>query len=149
MTPYFAENLDAMRARLPAALSRTYDALEIEAGRLIRPGEQRQHVFDFEDGIRCIVSLDVYPEDSASTLPARRVLLHMSFSSQLWIKLNIDEFFARTEAIPTEFWPDTMLVLVNRFMTEQALHLIFDVPRDWKRFYEVCASTPKTASSAG
>lgn len=132
-----------MRARLPAALSLIYDTEEIEAGRGTRPGEQRQHVFDFEDGVRCILSLDAYPAEKPC-LP-KRVMLHMSFSSHGGI--NFMEFFNRVEAIPAEFWPDTVLLPVQQFMTPYAVHVVFDIPRDWKRFYEV--STPKTASSAG
>lgn len=145
MLPNEPESLDSMKARLDAALSVVYDAAEIEAGRGKRPGELRQHVFDFEDGIRCIASLDRQING--------HVYLHMSFSTIDWHGLSLPGFFARVEQIPTDFWPDQILLPMQQFMTERAVHVIFDPPPSWKRFYETCAKThdpaPKTGSSAG
>jgi len=141
MLPNQPEKLEVMLKRLPAALSCVYNAQDIERGLGQRPGEKRQHVFDFEDGIRCIASLDRQTDG--------RVYLHMSFSTVDWNGLSLPGFFARVEQIPVDFWPDTILLPVQQFMTPRAVHVIYDPPADWKRFYEVCASTPKTASSAG
>ena len=141
MLPNQPEKLDSMRARLPLALSVVYKAEEIEAGRGTRPGELRQHVFDFEDGIRCIVSLDRQPNS--------HVYLHMSFSTIAWEGQSLPAFFARVEQIPVDFWPDQILLPVQQFMTPRAVHVIFDLPSSWKQFYEVCnAVTLKTGSSA-
>ena len=130
-----------MRARLPVALSCVYNVQDVERGTVKRPGELRQHVFDFEDGIRCIASLDRQTDG--------HVYLHMSFSLTDWHGMNLPQFFGRVEQIAVDFWPDTILLPVQQFMTPRAVHVIYDPPHDWKRFYEVCASTPKTASSAG
>jgi hypothetical protein len=141
MLPNQPEKLEDMRKRLPAALSCVYNAEDIERGVGQRPGEKRQHVFDFEDGIRCIASLDRQPDG--------HIYLHMSFSTIDWHGQSLPAFFARVEQIPVDFWPDTILLAVQQFMTPRAVHVIYDPPHDWKRFYEVCAGTPKTASSAG
>lgn len=145
MLPNQPESLEVMRERLPKALSVVYDAAEIEAGRGQRPGELRQHVFDFEDGIRCIASLDRQPNG--------HVYLHMSFSTIDWHGQSLPAFFARVEQIPTDFWPDQILLPMQQFMTPRAVHVIFDPPPSWKQFYETCAKlhegTPKTGSSAG
>lgn len=141
MLPNQPEKLEVMRTRLPQALSVVYDAAEIEAGRGQRPGELRQHVFDFEDGIRCTVSLDRQTDG--------HVYLHLSFGAADWTCLSLPLFLGRVEQIAVDFWPDTILLAVQQFMTPRAVHVIYDPPCAWKRFYEVCASTPKTASSAG
>jgi len=93
--PNQPEALDVMRARLPLALSVVYKAEEIEAGRGTRPGELRQHVFDFEDGIRCIVSLDRQPNS--------HVYLHMSFT-RLRGRAELARFLRRG-ADSSGFWP--------------------------------------------
>lgn len=141
MLPFEPESLESMRLRLLAAISCVYDADEIEKHNGIRPGEQRQHVFDFENGIRCICSLDRYPDGV--------VLLHMSFSTGRWEGMSIFQFFDRVEHIPTEFWPDTLLVEFKRFMTPCACHVIYQIPPEWKRFYKACGAKRKTVSSAG
>jgi hypothetical protein len=50
--------------------------------------------------------------------------------------------------IPTEFWPDTLLVTVARFQTPRAIHFAFDIPPGFNQFLKVCADTPKTVLSA-
>ena len=55
--PPLVEDVAAMRARLPAALARDWDASLCAAGGP-RPGEDPACVFDFPDGLRLIVSFD-------------------------------------------------------------------------------------------
>jgi len=138
MLPFEPERLESMRARLPAALSVVYEAGAVSLGGQ-RPGELRQHVFDFEDGVRCVFSLD---RDGPITF------LHMSFSCQEWTKLQLISFLNRVEAIPVEFWPDTLLLELKRFQTPRAVHVAFEIPPGWDRFFKVCESTPRTGSSA-
>ena len=56
MLPFDAESTEALEARFAAAFEGVYDADEIRRGDVKRPGQQRRHVFDFEDGMRMIVS---------------------------------------------------------------------------------------------
>ena len=53
MLPRQTESLKALRKRLPAALEDVYTP-----GQSPRPGEQRKHVFDLENGVRLIISRD-------------------------------------------------------------------------------------------
>lgn len=56
--PFVPEPLETLRVRYPVALR---DLIEIDSvlqGTQLRPGEQRTHVFDCEDGLRLIVSRD-------------------------------------------------------------------------------------------
>jgi len=131
-----------MRARLPAALSVVYD-YDVDRAMAECPGEQRQHVFDFEEGIRCVISID---RDRDGILG--RPFLHLSFSCD-WSKTEqIGHFLRRIEMIPVEFWPDTVLLELKHFMTPCAVHFIYEVPLDWQRFLKACESIPKTGSSA-
>lgn len=54
--PTSPEPLDALRARYPRALEHLYDVIAIRDRGAIRPGEVAANVFDFEDGLRLIVS---------------------------------------------------------------------------------------------
>lgn len=63
MLGFEPESVEAARARLPQALAPIYDPLDLRSGEL-RPGEQRRHVFDFEEGIRLIVSRDLLIDSS-------------------------------------------------------------------------------------
>lgn len=70
--PVNPEPLDALKARFPKALEFVFDAVGIRDKGLIRPGECVANVFDFEDGIRLIVSRELMPD--------RTRVLHFSAS---------------------------------------------------------------------
>jgi hypothetical protein len=65
------ETIEAMRARFPRAMEFLYDAKGVHNG-AIRPGEVAAQVFDFEDGLRLIVS--------RLKIPCGCVCLHVSAS---------------------------------------------------------------------
>lgn len=56
--PIKPEPLHEMRARYLDAVNYVVDAEGIQLGTVSRPGEQRRHVFDCQDGIRLIISQD-------------------------------------------------------------------------------------------
>jgi hypothetical protein len=74
--PFEPESPSALRERFPAALDRVFDYREGAPAEL--PSGLRAHVFDFEDGVRMIVSRDmegkgeVYLHVSASVEPGTR-----------------------------------------------------------------------------
>lgn len=140
MLPFEPEKLESMRARLPQALSVVYNYEIIESGGQ-RPGEQRQHVFDFEDGIRCILSVD-----EGQQTPRH---LHMSFSLHDYNWMTVAQFMHRMNVIPTEFWPDTILVTIARFQTPRAIHFAFEYPSSFMPFLKLCGEKQKTVSFAG
>jgi hypothetical protein len=72
--PFQAESDESAKARVPAALRRVF-VLEDLRDPSQRPGLLREHVFDFQDGMRMIVSR----EDWA----AQGIKVHCSFS---WFK---------------------------------------------------------------
>jgi hypothetical protein len=57
MIPFIPETMSANRARFAAALEPLYIITDYQPPSP-RPGEQRRHVFDFEDGMRIIASRD-------------------------------------------------------------------------------------------
>src|SRR6516165_10248434 len=72
MLPEQVETFEAIRSRFPKALRRIWSCDEIETNpKAERPGFLREHVFDFEDGVRMIASTDVGSKDP---------LIHLSFS---------------------------------------------------------------------
>jgi hypothetical protein len=73
--PFQPENLDAMRARWAYALSPVYDFKKCISGEQTPPGLERKHLFDFEDGVRMIVSL----ENNLPTNEQVMSSLHISF----------------------------------------------------------------------
>jgi hypothetical protein len=56
--PWNPEAVDTLRARYAAALVNLYDHRAIAAGRQPRPGNHPRQVFDFQDGLRLIISRD-------------------------------------------------------------------------------------------
>lgn len=56
--PFAPEPEAALRARYPAALAELYDAEGVRLGSVTPPTRRRPNVFDFEDGLRLIVSRD-------------------------------------------------------------------------------------------
>jgi len=76
---YSPEPLTALRARYPRALEFLYDCAAVRDGGAITPGEVAANVFDFDDGLRLIVSRERLPEGvetvhlSASIRPGSRM----------------------------------------------------------------------------
>ena len=71
MLPFEPETEEELRARYLAAMTRVYDVTGFFEMPADRPGLHREHVFDFEDGLRLIISRekrdkDVYLHWSAS-----------------------------------------------------------------------------------
>lgn len=93
MLPFQAEPLDKLQARFHLALAPIYDARqllkEIKKNPLDRPGLKRKHVFDFDNGIRLIASVE---RDDRPEATDRRPYLHVSFSEaskERVIKTNV------------------------------------------------------------
>lgn len=53
------ESVESARARYPAALREVYDPLVVLREKQVPPSKKRSNVFDFEDDIRMIISVDV------------------------------------------------------------------------------------------
>ena len=78
MIPFEPEGMRLMKARFAEAVRKVYELDAVEAGLEQRPGVERKHVFDFEDGMRLIVSRDrlegeVSLHVSVSFMPGREV----------------------------------------------------------------------------
>lgn len=56
--PVNAQSLDRLKKRFKLAIAPTYDAKLIESGRQRAPSGLFQHVFDFKNGLRMIISRD-------------------------------------------------------------------------------------------
>lgn len=129
MLKFKPESLEVIRARLPKALSRRFDVNATLDRNVQRPGEIRDHVFDMEDRIRCIISVDYQ-----GTQPG--IYLHISCSSMLDTKLEVDQFLDQAEKLHTVFWPDTVLVLFERVVTPKAIHFFYHAPPEFLKLSE-------------
>lgn len=58
MLDFIPQSTEELKKRFPEALKAAYDAKKVAAQKLERPGEKREHVFDFEDGVRIVISRD-------------------------------------------------------------------------------------------
>jgi hypothetical protein len=80
--PYEPEPVASMQARFTLAIDPIIAVERVWAGLDPRPGEQRRHVFDFEDGLRLIVSRETYPTDSSIGIRlSGRTGIHLSGSA--------------------------------------------------------------------
>lgn len=123
MLPFQPESTESICARVNKVLERCFDVEKIARGQGKRPGELREHIFDFEDRIRCIVSLDRLKQD--------RPVLHISCSSDWSTKLSLAEFMVRAQNMHSVFWPDAVLVEQHRTVTGKAIHLFYAVPDEF------------------
>ena len=72
--PFVPASLAELQARYPKALEFVYDQQAIVQDNAIRPGEVAANLFDFEDGLRLLVSRE--------RTPSGQVVLHVSASFQ-------------------------------------------------------------------
>lgn len=58
--PFAKETMQQLKDRFNKALEKVWDvdAIAIDPEKIDRPAQHREHVFDFEDGIRLIISKD-------------------------------------------------------------------------------------------
>lgn len=120
MLPFQPENIESIRRRLPKVLGRRFDVEKVAEGKGVRPGELREHVFDFEDKVRCIISLDQLGKDAP--------VLHVSCSSDWSTQLSLAEFLVKASNLHTVLWPDVLLVEKHRTATSKAIHLFYEAP---------------------
>lgn len=59
IVPFEPEPIEESRDRFPVALETTYEAWRSDAPEWNRPGQKRENIFDFEDGLRLMVSRDI------------------------------------------------------------------------------------------
>ena len=91
--PFNPEPLVALQARYPRALEVVYDQQEIAERGGIRPGQVPANIFDFDDGLKLIVSRERDLDDDA--------ILHLC-ASFLSVRRIADEFRLLTLTRSTE-----------------------------------------------
>jgi hypothetical protein len=60
MIPFSPQPIDRLKERFKTALSKSYSVSSVTDGKTERPGTKPEHVFDFENGIRLIISRDYH-----------------------------------------------------------------------------------------
>src|SRR5688572_5764718 len=76
--PNNPQSFDVLKERFKDAVKKSYDVEKIAENPKERPGQKGEHVFDFEDGIRLIISRDRFKEKevlhfSGSILPGYQI----------------------------------------------------------------------------
>ena len=66
MIPFEAETIDRLRAGYRAPISELIDPLMMK----VTPGQKREHVFDSKDGIRLIISRELFDDGPAIHISA-------------------------------------------------------------------------------
>lgn len=89
MLPHEPEPLERLQARFAKALEPVYDVCLIAQGWQTRPGAYRRHLFDFEDGLRLLVSRERLPLMGPDGRTAA-VHLHVSASFEAGLALERD-----------------------------------------------------------
>lgn len=112
---FVAEPTDRLVARFKDALTPVYTADDIEQKKVTRPGQQRKHVFDFEDGVRCIASHEVHNG---------RKVLHMSFSLSANSYVRVDNFM-RVALAKAGMLQRKAVAPIYRELSEVAIHFVF------------------------
>lgn len=106
MMPFEPEKLEALRARFPKALLRLWYVDHAPLPGEPAPYNTREHVFDFEDGLRLIISKD----RDAGGEPRHDIVGHIHVSASVipgtmmleWCKR---EYMKHAHVFFTETWP--------------------------------------------
>lgn len=114
--PFEPETEEAMRARFEAALTPRYNVF-LATGK-DAPSKKRQHVFDFPDLVRMVVSVDHEPNQN-------QTYLHASFSTGAVIKDTrawIVQCLERLNAVSNRYLPMPKQTMA----TTCVMHFFFD-----------------------
>lgn len=72
MIPFKPEKVEDLKERYPESIKELYIQLDVARGLRVRPGTQKENVFDFLDGVRLIISKEQEP--------SLRLVIHISGS---------------------------------------------------------------------
>lgn len=116
--PFEPETEDQIFQRFGPALFPMVPLDDVFAGRLPRPGTQRRHVFDFQDGMRMIASTD---------FDRTHCFVHLSFSSCVTVKNKAEylAFSARMQERVCRLADSPTITPVATETTAAAIHLYF------------------------
>jgi hypothetical protein len=70
MLPFIPETFEQLQKRYKAAINKAVNAVYANSHPEESPGKKREHVFDFEDGIRLIISRDYAGNDEVFHISA-------------------------------------------------------------------------------
>lgn len=111
MIPFEPEPIDEARDRFPVALETTYEAWRAASPEWNVPGEKRENIFDFDDGLRLIVSRDIlYPFEepvihvSASLYEAERWRTRSRKRVERIIRQRLEKLFGGGRVVMGPMW---------------------------------------------
>lgn len=113
MLPFEPELREKLEARFSLAFTPKFDVARCVDRTGPFPGTQRRHVFDFENGVRMIVSVDTDGETD---------MLHFSFGMSSGCLLSGEQFGDFLDEVIKEFWKPDYKVDA-RMNTAKALHV--------------------------
>lgn len=129
--PVKPEPLAALKARFPKAIEKPFDCVAIseammdgiERGKPMTPGQHAECVFDFENGVRMIASLDICPMEVGDKVVRGPAALHLSFSCRPDSFKDAEAFVKHTSELVQEFVPGKKRICEQ--WTPCARHLYF------------------------
>lgn len=121
MLPQQPEELPAICNRIPEALRFIYAVEEVAANihGENRPSNQRRHVFDFQDGIRMVLTVDI------GSRGTNYLAVHASFSFVPGAFPTIDAFAHRVKIRCDEIFPRDRVSAGRDLWTRAAVHKYF------------------------
>jgi len=123
MIPFSPEPVDSLKDRFCDSVIDLYNTDDIKAGKIKAPSKKKEHVFDFEDGIRLIVSRELYNG---------KEFIHMSgsFSGNLIPELKLKDGLSLLVDKYRALSGDDKGNAMQYYVTEAGvLHLIYDNKR--------------------
>lgn len=91
--PFVPESVESLKTRFPVCLEKTWTPKEILKGN--RPGMHREYVFDFESGLRLLISkTQFFPKD---------ISVHISASWEHDKPLNVNNIQELTQQIEDSY----------------------------------------------
>lgn len=126
MIPDFKpEPEEQLMARFPKALERTYELSVMTGPKTEWPGTKPEHRFDFEDGVRMIVSAEQHEQR----------VVHLSFGLHVarqadWVALGPLAFRGRGDTLVRQLQDRKLIppgAALKRIVTDRAIHYWFNL----------------------
>lgn len=131
MLPFEPEDMALMKKRFIKALEHPIDAVLVYAGQQKAASSRREHVFDFPDGMRMVISVDIIEKGKYLHISASGTEEYASTIKDEGFEGLVEDVIIRAGALCNGTPGDQMHAVMS---DKGVLHLIFEV--DYERLIE-------------